>query len=78
MRVVIEFYRTRPQDEAHAMVGRETAEVADRDEAIKVAQELARTLNMPQCPDVMTITGAAGAMLYSGVIDAETGSERRQ
>lgn len=58
MKIVIEFYRTRETDEAHAVVGRETAEVGDLDDAIEVARQLSRTIDMPQRPDAMTITDA--------------------
>lgn len=36
MRIVIEFYRTREKDDAHAVIGRETAEAADLDDAIDI------------------------------------------
>ncbi len=77
MRIVIEFYRTRGTDDAHAVTGRETAEAADLADAIAIARRLSRTLDMPQRPDAMTITDATGATLYSGVIDAAaTGNAR--
>ena len=76
MQVTIEFYRTRDTDDAHAVVGRETAQAADLGHAVEVAMRLARTLNMPQQPDAMTITDAAGAALYSGVIVIEAADER--
>ncbi len=77
MRIVIEFYRTRAEDEAHAVVGREAADVADREAAIDAARELARTLDMPQHPDAVTITDADGVVLYSGAIDGQqTGQEQ--
>ena len=34
MKIVIEFYRTRDTDDAHAVVGREMLKVADLDDAI--------------------------------------------
>jgi hypothetical protein len=77
MKIVIEFYRIRDADDAHAIIGRETAEAADLDEAIEVARLLARTLNMPQRPDAMAISDASGAMLYSGVVSAEATIEPR-
>jgi hypothetical protein len=61
MKIVIAFYRIRDTDDAHAIVGRETAEAADLDEAIEIALELLRTLDMPQRPDAMTITTVMGA-----------------
>ena len=77
MKIVIEFYRTRDADDAHAIVGRETAEAADLDDAIGIAQRLSQTLDMPQRPDAMTITDANGATLYSGALDAEAMNEGR-
>jgi hypothetical protein len=77
MKIVIEFYRIRAADDAHAIVGRETAEAADLDDAIEIARRLARTLDMPQRPDAMTINDANDTMLYSGVLGAEAINERR-
>lgn len=77
MRIVIEFYRTRDTDDAHAVVGRETVEAADLDDAMEVARQLSQTLDMPQRPDAMTITDATGTTLYSGVIFAEAMNEKR-
>lgn len=71
MKVVIEFYRTRVVDDAHAIVGRETMEAADLDAAIEIAGLLARTLNMPQWPDAVAIADSEGATIYSGIIAAQ-------
>ncbi|MBZ9763388.1 hypothetical protein LB553_21240 [Mesorhizobium sp. CA8] len=71
MKIMIEFYRTREADDAHAVLGRETAEAADLHDAIEIARLLAGTLNMPQRPDAMTIADANGATLYSGVLVGE-------
>jgi hypothetical protein len=78
MKVVIEFYRTRDADNAHALVGRETVEVDDLDGAMAAARLLARTLDMPQHPDSMMITDANGKMHYSGIIGSEAVKEGRQ
>ena len=51
MHIVIEFYRTRDRDNAHAVFGRETAEAADLDDAMEIARPLSQSLNMPQRPD---------------------------
>ncbi|MBN9252741.1 MAG: hypothetical protein J0I86_19570 [Mesorhizobium sp.] len=64
-------------DDAHAVVGRETAEAANLDDAIEVARLLSQTLNMPQRPDAMRITDAAGAVLYAGALEAEVANEER-
>ncbi|UCI34685.1 hypothetical protein [Mesorhizobium sp. B4-1-4] len=77
MKIMIEFYRTREADDAHAVLGRETAEAADLDDAIEIARLLAGTLNMPQRPDAMTIADANGATLYSGVLVGEAINEER-
>ncbi|EHK53429.1 hypothetical protein [Allomesorhizobium alhagi] len=54
MKIVIEFYRTRNADDAHAIVGRETKEAVNTSDAIELAQQLSQTLDMPQRPDAMT------------------------
>ena len=69
MKIVIEFYRTRDVDDAHAVIGRESAEAADVESAISIARQLSLSLNMPQRPDAMTITDATGATLYAGALD---------
>jgi hypothetical protein len=77
VKIVIEFYRTRNADDAHAVVGRETKEAVNTSDAIELARQFSQTLDMPQQPDAMTITDANGATLYSGVIDAEAAHEER-
>jgi hypothetical protein len=74
MRIVIEFYRTRAQDDAHALLGRESAEVADLAAAIALAGDLARTFAetpalMPQRPDALVIRDAGGATLHELAFD---------
>lgn len=71
MKIVIEFYRTRDADGAHAVVGREAAEAIDLDNAVEIARLLSQTLDMPQCPDAVTVTDTSGATLYSGPVDAD-------
>jgi hypothetical protein len=78
MKIVIEFYRTRDADDAHAVIGRETVEVDDLDGAIAAARLLAQTLDMPQRPDSMTITHANGKIHYSGTIGSGAVNEGRQ
>ncbi|MDX8437621.1 hypothetical protein RFN25_29895 [Mesorhizobium abyssinicae] len=77
MKIVIEFYRTREADDAHALIGREIMEAADLDDAIEIARLLARTLNMPQRPDAMTIADANGAALYSAALVRQAVNEER-
>lgn len=77
MKIVIEFYRIREADEAHAMVGRETAEAIDLADAIEIARQLSATLNMPQRPDALLITDGEGNKLYSGRLDGGGNSGAR-
>jgi hypothetical protein len=71
MKVVIEFYRTRETDDAHAVVGRETVDASDLANAIEIARLLSQTLDMPQRPDAIAITDLSGATLFSGIVDVE-------
>lgn len=75
MKVVIEFYRTREADDAHAVVGREIAEATDLDDAIEIGRHLSQSLDMPQYPDALAITDGQGNKLYSGVLYANKNSE---
>jgi hypothetical protein len=77
MKVVIEFYRTRDVDDAHAVVGRETEDAVDLHDAIEIAWLLVRTLDMPQRPDAMRITDESGTTLHSCSIEPEAFSEPR-
>ncbi|MGO4625130.1 hypothetical protein AB4Z34_35005 [Ensifer sp. 2YAB10] len=69
MKIASAFYRIRDADDAHAIVGREPAEAADLDEAIEIALELLRTLDMPWRPDAMTITDADGSTIHPSRLD---------
>jgi len=64
MKIVIEFYRIRETDKAHAVVGQEPADAANLDDAIEIAYRLSKTLNMPQQPDAMSIRDNHGNELY--------------
>ncbi|WP_188611991.1 hypothetical protein [Chelatococcus reniformis] len=77
MRIVIEFFRVRQEDGAHAVVGRETEDAFDRDAAIGRAWALAQALDMPQRPDALTVTDAEGRILYSCSFDAVLKGEER-
>ncbi|PSJ56752.1 hypothetical protein [Kumtagia ephedrae] len=70
MKIVIEFYRTRWQDDARAILGREMDEAADVEGAIRIARSLSRTLSMPQRPDAVSIADIDGNEIYSGRLDA--------
>jgi hypothetical protein len=77
MKFVVEFYRTRQADDAHAVVGREAIEAGDLAHAIEIAHLLLQTLDMPQRPDAIAIADISGAALFSGIIDASvTNGER--
>ncbi len=76
MKVMIEFYRTRIADDAHAVIGRETVDAADLDAAIEIARLLAKTLNMPQWPDAVAIADADGTTIYSSIIAAQADTDR--
>jgi len=64
MKIMIEFYRIRETDEAHAVIGQETADAVDLDDAIEAAWRLSKSLNMPQQPDAMSIIDSDGNELY--------------
>lgn len=74
MKIVIEFYRTRTQDDAHAIVAREVREASDLDEAICIARSLSLTLDMPQLPDAMSIADTHGGGLYTIQLGANDNS----
>lgn len=65
MQIVIAFFRVRPEDGAQALVGRESAEVSNLDEALALASVLAQSLSMPQRPDAVTVFDEAGRRLHS-------------
>jgi hypothetical protein len=69
MKVVIEFYRIRDVDEAHAVVGRETVDAVDPRDAVAIARQLQHSLNMPQRPDGVTIRDGDGTELFSARLD---------
>lgn len=65
MKIVIEFYRTRLIDDAHAVLARKVTYAADLEDAIEIARRFARTLEMPQRPDAVTISDVDGVKLFS-------------
>jgi len=69
MKIVIEFYRVREADGAHALVGRETADARDLNEAVEIARRLRQTLHLPQRPDAISISDSGGNELYSSTFD---------
>jgi len=69
MNVVIEFYRIRAGDDAHAVIGKETADARDIGDAIEIARQLSQTLPMPQRPDAMYISDSEGNELFRQTFD---------
>ena len=61
--------QTKTARAAKAVVDRETADAADLDDAIGLARQLWRTLDMLQRPDAMSISDNEGNRLYSGTLD---------
>lgn len=51
------------------MLGRVTHPADDLADAIEIARSLLHTMEMPQQPDAMTISDAAGTELYRCAID---------
>jgi hypothetical protein len=68
---ILDFYRTRDRDDAHALVGREIVEASGLDEAIVWARQLARTLDMPQVPDALSVSDGEGRVLHIDSVDLE-------
>lgn len=77
MKFVIEFYRTRQTDDAHAVVGREAVEAGDLANALEIARQLSQTLDMPQRPDAIAITDLSGIALFSGIADVDVTTRER-
>ena len=68
MKVVIEFCRVRELDNAHAVLGRVACDAIDAAAAIDMARSLFRTLDMPQDPDIVSISDDQGRQLYWAVV----------
>lgn len=64
MKIIIAFYRVRDSDNAHAVIGQETTVVGNLDDAIEIARQLSKTLEMPQQPDAMSISDGDGNELH--------------
>ncbi len=67
MKVTIEFYRVREQDDAQAVLMRVARDVSDPTEAVRAAHEMARTADMPQTPDHFRIVDERGIEIASSV-----------
>jgi len=61
---VIEFFRVRDADKAHAMLASVEHDTADLDEAKVRAQSLFETLDMPQKPDALRILDQNGDEVF--------------
>jgi hypothetical protein len=62
----IEFFRIRPNDDAHATLDRLSVIVDDLDAAKVKARSLLETLEMPQKPDGLRILDESGCELFFG------------
>ncbi|AWC22910.1 hypothetical protein WHT83_21905 [Aminobacter sp. P9b] len=71
MNFVIEFYRLREEDGAHATLDRVPLEAANLESAIDIAGSLFHTLAMPQIPDHVRVCDWSGRELYAGPVSGE-------
>ena len=70
MNFTIEFFRTRPSDEAHATLDRISIVADNLDTAMVKARSLFDTLDMPQKPDGLRILDQVKRELFVSVPDA--------
>jgi hypothetical protein len=70
MNFTIEFFRTRPSDEAHATLDRISIVADNLDAAMVKARSLFDTLDMPQKPDGLRILDQVKRELFVWVPDA--------
>lgn len=64
MMFIIEFFRVRDTDEAHAILDRVEHDTTDLDDAKVRALSLFETLDMPQRPDALRITDHNGNEVF--------------
>jgi hypothetical protein len=62
---IIEFFRVRGTDEAHATLDRVEHDTSDLEDAKVRAQSLFETLDMPQKPDALRILDQSGEEVFS-------------
>ena len=62
---IIEFFRLRDADGAHATLDRVEHDTTDLEQAKVRAQSLFETLDMPQKPDALRITDGDGAEVFT-------------
>lgn len=61
---VIEFFRVRDTDDAHATLGRVEHDTTDLEDAKVRALSLFETLDMPQKPDALRILDQSGGEVF--------------
>lgn len=61
---IIEFFRVRDEDQAHATLGRVEHDTTDLEDAKVRAQSLFETLDMPQKPDALRILDQHGDEVF--------------
>lgn len=61
---VIEFFRVRDTDQAHATLGRGEHDTTDLEDAKARAQSLFETLGMPQKPDALRVVDERGQEVF--------------
>ncbi len=61
---IIEFFRIRASDQAHATLGRVEHDTTDLEDAKVRAQSLFETLDLPQKPDALRILGESGEEVF--------------
>ena len=71
MKFTIEFFRTRPSDEAHATLDRISIGADNLNAAMVQAKSLFDTLDMPQKPDGLRILDQVKRELFVWVPDAQ-------
>jgi hypothetical protein len=69
MKVLIEFFRTRPGDGARAVLGRVSCDAIDSDAAVGMAKSLFRSFAMPQEPDIVRVCDDQGNELFCGAAE---------
>jgi hypothetical protein len=62
---IIEFFRVREADEAHATLGRVEHDTTDLEDAKVRAQSFFETLDIPQKPDALRILDQSGDEVFS-------------
>jgi hypothetical protein len=67
---VVEFYRSRDEDGAHAMLDRIVLDAPNLRAALAAAGAMLQTLPLPQIPDGLRICDEDGSQLYAGPTSA--------